>query len=221
VKLTRIIIIIITLLAPAAAKASLYDARLELFAAELEVNLQADLYAQASLINQADNYQWRTMVLGEVGPVNAPGKERMVHVSLPHEDAADHTRRISSNRSRVTMLSYLCGELITGVDVVAEVKSLRKSFRVKKAARSTGRKNTVRTRSGWKLQLGYMPSDELEVLTFVDGSGSFLDRSWTFGVNTVSDDVGVKTAYHDGELDVRVGNVKLGQELSAKIVMKF
>lgn len=137
-------------------------------------------------------------------------------------DETSSRQVITSNRSRVTMLSYLCGNLVTGVDVVAELKAIRKSFRIRGPGRSAGKVRTGRTGSGWRVELGFLPVDDMEITARIGNKGNRLtENDYTFGLNTVADDVGVRTAYHRGELDVRVGNVHLGNDLSARLMISF
>jgi len=47
---------------------------------------------------------------------------------LPHENNIGSRRIVSSNAAQVSMVSYLCSELLTGVDVYKEFKEISKGM---------------------------------------------------------------------------------------------
>jgi len=135
-------------------------------------------------------------------------------------------------KDMASMMSFVWAEMFGGVDVVAELRAFAKQWRLRKnysrAVRNHSQVTQIRrhdSRSRWSFVVACRIDEQTEV------AASFKNRGRLFGggnmaleinaLDPMSQEVGLKIAYSDGDFDFRADRMTLTETAEAKLVVKF
>jgi hypothetical protein len=175
---------------------------------QLEHQLQADTAGSGSLDFALDAGEWK---------INSRSLDE-INGGIPYAGKP-------AARDMASMMSFVWAEIFVGVDIVAEVKDFARQIR-RKGRTVKDRQNKRRdSRNRWKFVVSCRVDEHSEVAALFENRGRFFgEGNLALEINTLdpmSEEIGLKMAYSDGDLDIRADRMTLTETAAAKLMLKF
>lgn len=150
-----------------------------------------------------------------------------IHGGIPHSN-------MPAPRDMVSMMSFVWAEMFGGVDIVAEVRDFARKIKRKgrpvtvkskgqsvKASRKAGRD----LRNRWSFIVACRVDGQTEVAALFKNRGRlFGEGTVAFEINALdplSEEIGLKIAYNNGDFNFRADRMTLTETAAAKLEFKF
>ena len=141
-----------------------------------------------------------------------------INGGLPHSD-----RPVP--RDMLSMMSFVWAEMFGGVDIVAEIKDFARQVRRNNRPARVIHSRSSDSRNQWKFIVACRIDEQTEVAALFKNRGRlFGEGNMALQINALdpmSEEIGLKMAYSDGELDIRADRMTLTEKASAKLMVKF